>query len=512
MRAIREILRLYFDLHLTYRGIEQALQVSHGTVAQVIQRFQAAEAVWPLGPDVDDAHLEHWLYPGNTGRPKTRPDPDWALVHQELRSRRHVTLQLLWQEYRQVHPDGYQYTQFCEHYRRYRDRVDLVLRKVYHPGEYLFVDYAGDTLPVVDPRTGTTHTAQVFVAILGYSNLTFVALHPDQTRASWIAGHRAAFEYFGGVPRLVVPDNPKPLVLDTHHDVVLDPSYQEMAGHDHVGIVPARVRKPRDKSKVEGHVLITERAILAPLRHERLHGWGRAQERVAALTDALNTRPFQALAGSRRTLFEADERGALQSLPPTPYVYGEWRFGLTVGRDYHIHLQHAAYSVPWRLVGDVVDARLTSLTVEIFHQHQLVATHPRATRRGQYATRDAHLPPHHAAVRQGWSPAYFQNRAAAIGPETRRLVTTLLERAVQPEQVYTRCRGLLRLAETYGAAVLEQAAQRAHQTEGRTVRAVEAFCVSLQTAPAPRPAGAPHDNLRGAGYFQTTEAPTGKES
>lgn len=512
MRAIREILRLSCDRHLTYRGIEQALEVSHGTVAQVIQRFQAAEAVWPWGPDVDDGPRERWLYPGNRGRPKTRPEPDWAPVHQELRSRRHVTLQLLWQEYRQAHPDGYQYTQFCEHYRRYRARVDLVLRKVYHPGEYLFVDYAGDTLPITDPQTGAVERAQVFVATLGYSHRTFVALHRDQTRASWIAGHRAAFEYFGGVPRLVVPDNPKPLVLDTRHDVVLDPSYQEMAAHYPRGIVPARVRRPREKAKVEGHVLITEREILAPLRHERLGSWGRAQERVAALTDALNTRPFQALAGSRRTLFEADERAALQPLPATPYVYGAWRFGLTVGRDYHIHLQHAAYSVPWRWVGEVVDARLTSLTVEIFHQHPRVATHPRATRRGQYATRDEHLPPHHAAVRQGWSPAYFQDRAAAIGPETHRLVTPVLERAVQPEQVYTRCRGILRLAETYGAEVLEQAAQRAHQTEVWTVRAVEAFCVSVQTASASRPAGAPPDHRRGARYFQTAAAPEGKES
>ena len=249
-----------------------------------------------------------------------------------------------------------------------------MLRQGYHPGEYLFVDDAGDTLPIPDPQTGAVERAQVCVATLGYSNRTFVALHRDQTRASWIAGHRDAFAYFGGVPRLVVPDNPKPLVLDTRHDVVLDPRYQEMAAPYHVGIVPARVRKPKDKAKGEGHVLIAERAILAPLRHEPLAGWGRAQERVAALTDALNTRPFQALAGSRRTLFEADERAALQPLPATHSGYGAWRFGLTVGRDYPIHLEHAAYSVPWRWVGEVVDARLTSLTVEIFHQYALALT------------------------------------------------------------------------------------------------------------------------------------------
>jgi len=191
MRQIREMLRLSLEVGLSYRAIGQTLGVSHLTVSRLLQRFRAAGGTWPLSADVTDATLTQWLYPGNLGRPRRRPEPEWAWVHRELR-RKHVTLELLWREYKQQHPDGYQYTQFCEHYRRYRQQVDVVLRKVYRPGEFCFVDYAGDPVPVVDPRTGAIHPAQLFVAVLGYSNYTFVELHRDQTRAAWLDGHRHA--------------------------------------------------------------------------------------------------------------------------------------------------------------------------------------------------------------------------------------------------------------------------------------------------------------------------------
>ena len=292
------------------------------------------------------------------------------------------------------------------------------------------------------------------------TSIQFVELHRDQTRAAWLDGHRHAFEFFGGVPRIVVPDNPKALIWDHRHDVVLDPSYQEFAAHYHVAVVPARPGRPRDKAKVENHVLLAERWIAAPLRQTRLVGWTVAQARVRERLQQLNARPFQRLPGSRVQLFQDDERAALQPLPATPYEFGEWR-PATVSRDDPIHLGAVADRVPFTLVGAVVDVRVSATRVAIVHPHQRVASHPRADRPGTYRTLPEHMPPHHRAVHAGWSRDRLLERAAAVGPATRQLIETILARAVIPEPVDTRCRGLLRLAEPDGATVFERTAERA---------------------------------------------------
>jgi transposase len=501
MRQIREMLRLHYEVHLTGREIERALHLSHATVIHLLRRFEAAGGTWPVDPGLTDTQLTAWLYPGNQGRPKVRPEPDWAHVHQEMR-RKHVTLQLLWAEYQGAHPEGLQYSQFAARYRAYRQQVDVELRKIYHPGDQCHCDYAGDPLRVLDPATGAPQAGWLFVATLAYSNFTFIDLHRDQTRASWLDGHRRAFEYFGGVPRMVVPDNPKALVWDRQHDVVLDPSYAALGRHYHVGIVPARPRRPTDKAKAENHVLHAERWILAPLRDERLVGWAAARARVHALRDAFNDRPFQKLPTTRRALFLAEERATLHPLPADPYVLDEWRVDALVAPHYHIAWDGGYYSVPYALVGARVTARRTATLVEIYHDGQLVATHARVTTPGTYRTAEAHLPPAHAAVRQGVTPTAWLERAAAIGPTTRQLVAALLERAVIPEQQYPRCRGILHLAEQFSPAVLERAAARALETGVDTVRALTAFCQQDQTPDPPRAGAPPHDNLRGPQYFQ----------
>ncbi len=504
MQHIREILRLHYELRLSHRAIARARQISHVTVGEVIGRFERAGASWPLADDVSDTVLHHRLYPGHQGRPPARPEPDWARVHQELR-RKGVTLQLLWSEYRAHIPEGgYEYSQFCARYRRYQQRLDLVLRKPYRPGVHCFVDYAGPTVPIIDPHTGTSQSGQVFVAVLGYSNYTFADLHPQQTTGWWIRGHVAAFAAFGGVPQIVVPDNAKPLVTKAERfEVTLNRTYQAFAAHYGVAIVPARVRKPQDKAPAEAGVLLVERWILARLRHERFVSWEVARARVRALLAELNAHPFQKLEGSRQSLWQ-EERPVLAPLPTEAYEDQEWRIA-TVHRDYHIEVDHHYYSVPYRLVGEQVDVRITVATVECFHDHQRVASHPRLIR-DRWHTLPDHMPPAHRAMTEDWNPGYFQGRAAQIGPQTAALVAAIFARAVAPEQMFRRCQGILGLTHTYTPAQLEQAATQALRAGALSYRAVKAFC---EAAASPSvPTSPTHANVRGADYYtQKTEPP-----
>ena len=507
MLEIRELLRLHYDVHLSNRDIAGTLRLSHGTVGQCIQRFEAAGGTWPLLEDQSDRELRQWLYPGNLGRPRSRPEPDWAAIHQDLRRHKSLTLQRVWAEYKEVQPHGYPYTQFVGHYHEYVRTIDVVYRRIYHPGDPMQVDFVGDTLPLYDGKGAVRQRAALFVAVLPYSNYTYVGVYPDQTLASWIRGHVEAFSAFGGVPRMVVPDNPKPLVTDTRGDVVLHPTYQDLGRHYHCGLVPARVRKPRDKSKAEGHVLTVERWILMALRHVRIRSLGDAQTRVTALTHQLNARPFQKLPGCRHDLWETVERATLQPLPKEPYVLAELREA-RVGRDYHVHVDYSAYSVPYHLAGHIVQVRLTASTVECFADHQRVASHRRAGRRGTWSTRPDHMPPHHRAVAKGWSSDYFLDRAAQIGPQTQTLVQKVLKAAVIPEQQYTRCRGILRLAEEFTPTILETAAQRAIHAEVNTVKALKTLCLVVAAEPAAEPGPRPsHANTRGAAYFAGPRTP-----
>lgn len=324
MRPIREMLRLPDEVHLSGRDIERALHLSHVTVGHLLRRFDAAGGTWPLDPGVTDAQLTEWLYPGNQGRPKVRPEPDWAHIHQEMR-RKHVTLQWLWAEYQATHPEGLPYSPFAAPYRAYRQQVDVELRKVYRPGDPCPGDYAGDPLRVIDRKTGEIPSGWLLVATLADSHFPFLDLHRDPTRASWLDGHRRAFASCGGVPRRVVPDNPQALVTDRPHDVVRDPSSEAWGRPYPVGIVPARPRRPTDQAKAENHVLHAERWILGPLRDEHRMGWAAARARVHALREPFNDRPFQRIPGTRRALFRAAERPAWHPLPAVPYTLDAWR-------------------------------------------------------------------------------------------------------------------------------------------------------------------------------------------
>ncbi|MCY0900273.1 MAG: IS21 family transposase, partial [Firmicutes bacterium] len=392
MRHIREVLRLHHE-GLSARAIGRSLGLDHTTVGDMLKRARAADLLsWPL-PTLSDDARERRLYPGNQGRPRTRPEPDWPRIHADLRLHKGMTLELAWLEYQREHPeDALQYSQFCAHYRRWLKPGDVVLRQPHHPGDKAFVDYAGPTVPIIDRATGETHPAQIFVAVLGYSHDVFAEAHPDQSVASWIQGHVYAFQAFGGVPACRVPDNLKAAVREPHpYEPYLHPSYLEMAQYYDTVVVPAGVRRPTHKAPGETGVQLVERWVLAVLRKRQFFSLAELNAAIAACVAWLNARPFQKWEGSRATL-RAHE--PLKPLPAQPFEPGTWSRA-RVHPDYHVQVDYRYYSVPYHLVGELVEVRTTAHTVEIFHQGERVASHPRAARKGQAVTAPEHRPRHH---------------------------------------------------------------------------------------------------------------------
>lgn len=324
MHKIQDVLRLHSESGLSERAIAQSVGLSRSTISKIITRAKIMNLSWPLPEHLDEAKLEAMLFPVVQGRPKNYIEPDWAKVHVE-RKQKGVTLQLLWMEYKEHNPNGYQYSQFCERYNTWRKQLQISMRQEHRAGEKMFVDYAGPTVPVVNPETGEALHAQIFVAVLGASNYTFVEAHRAQNMESFIGGHIRAFEAFGGVPELVVPDNLKSAVFKAdRYEPTLNRSYQEMATHYGCAILPARPRKPKDKPKAEVGVQIVERWILAVLRRRVFFSLHELNATITELTEHLNQKPFQKLEGSRQSLFAATDKLALHPLPATPYQYAEW--------------------------------------------------------------------------------------------------------------------------------------------------------------------------------------------
>lgn len=436
--------------------------------------------------------------------------PDWATVHQELK-RKGVTLQLLWAEYRQTTPGGdraYQYTQFCRHYHAWAGTLEPVLRQVHVAGERLFVDYAGPTMPIVEARTGEVRAAQVFVGALGASHLIYAEATWTQALPDWIGAHVRLLEYLGGVPALIVPDNLKSAVRQPcYYEPVLHPTYQDFATHYGTAILPARAYHPRDKAKVETAVQIVERELLAPLRHEVFHSLAELNHALAFGRERVNARPFQKLAGSRRSVFEASERAALRPLPPSRYELAEWKTA-KVNIDYHLSVEGHLYSVPYLLVGAVVDVRLTATMVEVLHQGKRVAVHVRSDQKGRYTTEPTHRPKAHQRHLE-WTPSRLVHWGASIGPATARVVETILARQPHPEQGYRACLGLLSLGQRYDHARLEAASGRALGSGAVSYRSVKSILATgLDHLPLDEPTPpvldlpATHAHVRGPAYYR----------
>lgn len=505
MRKLHEVLRLHHS-GMSERTIARIVSLSRSTVAKIITRAQEQGLSWPFPVDMDDAQLESILFPVAQGRPKNCFEPQWSQIHVELR-RKGVTLQLLWIEYKEQYQDGYQYSQFCERYRVWKKQIQITMRHEHRAGEKMFVDYAGPTIPVVDRETGEVQHAQIFVAVLGASNYTFVEAQPAQNLESFINGHVHAYSYFSGVPELVVPDNLKSAVFKAdRYEPALNRTYQEMAAHYDCAILPTRPRKPKDKPKVEVGVQIVERWIIAVLRHRVFFSFHELNEVIAQLVERLNTKPFQKLEGSRKSLFEATDRPALRPLPQTPYEYAQWKL-CGVHIDYHIEVHRGFYSVPYTLVGQQVHARITSGTVEIFFKGKRVASHARVFAPGEVRTEMLHRPKSHQK-HLDWTPARLISWGESIGPNTAILVERIMQKRKHPEQGYRSCLGLLSLSKQVPVERLEAAALRALTINSPSYHSVKSILqkgldkTEITTAADER-ALPTHGNIRGAEYYQS---------
>lgn len=498
VRKIREVLRLK-AAGVSDRKIAAAVDSSRSTVQECLRRAREAGITWPPDAALDEQALHERLY--RRGIPASiRPQPDFAHVHQEL-SRRGVTRLLLWEEYKAAAPEGWQYSVFCEQYRRWLSKQELVLRANHAPGDKLFVDYAGQTVPITDRRTGELREAQIFVAVLGCSNYTYAEAAWSQKLPDWLGSHVRALEYFGGVPAAIVLDNLRSGVKRSHrYEPELNPSYHDLAEHYGVAILPARVRRPRDKAKVETGVLVVERWILARLRNRTFFSLGELNAAITQLLEHLNHRPFKKLEGSRRSRFVTLDQPALRPLPAQRYEFAEWRRA-KVHPDYHVEVKRAYYSVPYRLIGERVDVRLTAHSVEVFYGGERVAAHLRSAERGRRRTEEAHRPQRHVAVIE-LTFARLLERATAVGPSTVELLRRQSAHRKHPEETLRSAQGILRLSADFSPEKLERACARALALQSYSYRTVRAL-IESPAPPASRPSlDLAHDNVRGPEYFQ----------
>jgi transposase len=505
VRKVREVLRLA-AAGMSRRQIGQSLRISHNTAAHYLRQARAAGLSAEEAAGLDDTALEARLFPPPAAVDAPRPVPDWADVARELK-RKGMTLQLLWLEYKARHPDGYQYTQFIRHFRRWQGTADVVLRQEHKAGERVFVDYAGQTVPIVDRETGEIRDAQVFVGVLGASNYTYVEATATQALPDWIGSHVRMYAFFGGVPQVTVPDNITTGVRrPSYYEPDLNRTYLELAQHYGTTVIPTRVSRPRDKAKVETGVQIAERWILAPLRHHTFFSLAELNAEIARLRTELNERPFQKLEGSRRTLFESLDKPALLPLPAAPYNFAHWRKA-RVNIDYHVEVERRYYSVPYTLVREPVDVRLGGDTVEIFHAGRRVATHRRIDRVGAFSTAAEHRPRAHQKHLE-WSPSRLIRWAEGIGASAGALVHKILESRPHPEQGYRACLGLMRLGKRYSPERLEAACFRALRSGAHSYRSVKSILEhGLDRIPLEEQTSlalpAQHENVRGAAYFQS---------
>jgi transposase len=505
MHYIKDILRLKHQNHLSVREIAGSCGLPASTVGDYLQRAESAGLSWPLPEGLSEAELLARLMSAGTVSPASgpaKPLPDWPVVHAQLH-RPGVTLRLLWQEYRQVHPEGYQYSRFCELYENWAQTLEPVLRQVHAPGQKMFVDWAGQKIPI-HHADGTTSQASLFVAVLGFSNKLYVEAFPNEQLASWIAGHGHAFAFFEGVTRAVVPDNPKTAVLrPCRYEPTLHRTYQEMAAHYGTVILPARVKKPRDKAKVETGVQIAERQILAALRDQRFFDVAALNQAIRPRRDQLNAQPFQKLEGSRNSWFEAQEKAALLPLPPQAFEPATWAQA-TVNIDYHVAVDRHFYSVPYTLIHRQLDARLTAQTVELFYQGKRVAAHRRSEVPGTFPTLEEHRPKSHQRYLE-WTPSRLVEWARQTGPQCAQVVERILRSKPHPEQGFRSCLGLMRLGKGVGAERLEAACTRALRLDTCSYQSLKSILekgLDRQPLEAELPLASPaHENVRGQDYY-----------
>jgi transposase len=507
MRRIKEVLRLKYDCGLSAREIARSCQVSRSTIADYLMRARAAGISWPEATTLTDTQIDERLFPQPVPSSIKRPEPDYEYIYNELRKYRKFNLTLIqvWLEYKEEYPNGYQYSQFCDRYRLWKGRLDYYMRQEHRYGEKVFIDYC-DGLSIVDPATGELILTQLFLAVWGASNYTYADATLSQTLPEWIGSHRRALEYFGCVPRVLVPDNLKSGVSKAcKYEPELNPTYADMAEHYGCAVVPARPRKPRDKAKVEAGVLLAQRWILAVLRKRTFYSLAELNAAIRECLELLNTRPMRRLKKSRREVFESLDRPSALALPVRPYEYAEW-LKARVGFNYHIEVDNHSYSIPFQFLHEKLDVRLTATTIEAFRKGERVAAHARSYVKGGYTTLKEHMPPEHRAYAE-WNPSRFIKWADKTGTATARLVEKVLAGRTYPEQAYKTCMGIIHLSRHYESERVEAAAERALKYNACSFRSMKAILAAgLDKQPDSRETGQMslplHQNIRGKEYYQ----------
>ena len=505
MRKIREVLRLRHELGLSVRQVREATGVGKTAVSEYVSRAKVIGITWPIPGEISDAELERRLFtPAGFHDGPTRTAPDWSKVHEELK-RRGVTLMTLWEEHRGECADGHGYSRFCELYSEWRKRLSPTMRQTHVAGDKLFVDWAGDRVPIIDAMTGEVHEAHLFIAALGASSYTWAEARWTETLPDWIGAHVNALDFLGGVPKAAVPDNLKTgITKPSRYEPGVNKTYQELADHYGFVVLPARVRKPRDKAKVEAAVGIVSRFVLGKLRNRRFFSLVELNEAVRDCVTAVNAKVMKRLQKSRSDLFASLDRPALKALPAERHQYAEWK-RCTVAPDYHVEVDDHYYSVPFALLRETVDARFTDATVEVFHKGQRVASHVRSRIAHRHTTIPEHMPSSHRRYAE-WSPARMLREAEKIGPATIALFEAIMKAKPHPEQGFRSCLGILSLVKSYGPERIEAAAKRGNDIGATTYGSIKSILqngLDRAFAKPSTPDASPirHTNIRGRGYY-----------
>lgn len=508
MSKIKEVLRLTYLSKLSSRQVKTLTGVSQSTVLDYCSRFNNTSVPIEELLEYDHEKVCTLLYPESLTRKAStsRPHPDWNDVHNELKQKG-MTRQLLWEEYKKQHPDGYGITQFNEHYVRFKKTLNLSMRQIHYAGDKLFVDFSGLTMPIHNATTGEVHKAQIFVSVLGASGYTFVHAVMSQNTEDFIECHNEAFAFYGGVPNQVVPDNLKAAVISNKKGIVrLNESYADMGRHYGVAIVPARPYKPQDKSKAELGVKGIQRWILMRLRHHTFFDINELNDAISQLIDAYNDKVIRRLGKSRSELFEELDRPALHPLRANRYVYREHK-QYTVRSDYHIEIDGSGYSIPFEYLGKRVDVWYSRQSVTISYQSEVIATHPRLSQPHEDSTITEHMPKKYQYQFEKWNPGRILNWALTIGSNTTTLMKQIMDSRSHPVRGYHSCMAILSFSKTYGSEALELACAKALEINTQSVGSIESILkrktyLQEETACAVNNLFNSHENIRGGDNYK----------
>jgi transposase len=507
MSELEKIVRLKTQSGLSIRQISQALNLKRSTVSDYLRRFRESGLTLERFRELNDREIISAIFPEKKppGQRVCDRKPDFIQMHRELK-RRHVTRQLLWEEYRASDPGGYSYSQYCQLYKDWCKTLSISMRQVYKAGEKMFTDFSGLKGEVTDPETGEIIKVDIFVAALGASGYSFAEAYRDQSKQSVIQAHNHALSYFEGVPEIIIPDNLKAAVTRADkYDPDINATYQDMADHYGAVVIPARPYRPKDKPKVELSVKLVQRWILARLRHQIFFSIEELNKAIHSLLKDLNNRKIKKLAKSRRELYDELDRPALKPFPQRAYILREFKVCL-VNIDYHIELKKTYYSVPYQLVGKEVEARYTDTTVEIFYQRKRVAVHRRFHRIGACSTQSEHMASAHRVYAE-WKPSRLINWGLSYGKHTGELIRAIMVNKPHPEMGFRTCLGILNTAKhCKDRECVELAARKMIELKSYRVKHFKAVLKNktYQTSDGSNPLIPPscHENLRGANYYQ----------